>query len=63
MKFLLQKAALFAMFVLLTASAASTGEGVPTAVHYVPHDQASAVMAKGGPIVGDPGLVVLANRR
>jgi mannose-6-phosphate isomerase-like protein (cupin superfamily) len=63
MKFSPAKAALFAMFVLLAASAASTGEGVPTAVHYVPHDKAAAVMAKGGPIVSDPGLVVLANRR
>jgi mannose-6-phosphate isomerase-like protein (cupin superfamily) len=57
------KAALFAVFALLTGSAASTGEGVPAAVHYIPHDQAAAVMAKGGPIVSDPGLLVLANRR
>jgi mannose-6-phosphate isomerase-like protein (cupin superfamily) len=63
MKFSLAKVALFAMFVLLTASAASTGEGVPAAVHYIPHDKAAAVMAKGGPIVSDPGLLVLANRR
>src|ERR1700733_8392877 len=63
MKSLLLKASLFALFVLLTASVASTGEGVPAAVHYIPHDQAAAVMAKGGPIVSDPGLVVLANRR
>src|SRR6202051_3670135 len=63
MKSLLAKAALFTMFVLLTAAAASTGEGVPAAVHYIPHDKVAAVMAKGGPIVSDPGLVVLANRR
>src|ERR1700676_928362 len=63
MKLLLAKAALFSMFVLMTASEASTGEGVPAAVHYIPHDQAAAVMAKGGPIVSDPGLLVLANRR
>jgi mannose-6-phosphate isomerase-like protein (cupin superfamily) len=63
MKFLLAKAALFTGFALLTASVASTGEGVPAAVHYIPHDQAAAVMAKGGPIISDPGLVVLANRR
>ena len=63
MKFSLAKVALFAMFVLLCASAASTGEGVPAAVHYIPHDKAAAVMAKGGPIVSDPGLLVLANRR
>ena len=63
MKFLLAKAALLAIFVFLNASAASTGEGVPATVHYISHDQVAAVMAKGGPIVSDPGLVVLANRR
>ena len=63
MKFASAKIALFAMAILLTARAASTGEGVPAAVHYIPHDQVASVMAKGGPIVSDPGLVVLANRR
>lgn len=63
MKFRFAKIAIFAVAVLLAASAASTGEGVPAAVHYIPHGQAAAVMAKGGPIVSDPGLVVLANRR
>ncbi len=63
MKTLLAKAAVLAGFVLLIASAASWGEGVPAAVHYIPHDQVAGVMAKGGPIVSDPGLVVLANRR
>ena len=63
MKFVLAKASLFAMFILAGASAASTGEGVPASVHYIPHDQATAVMAKGGPIINDPGLLVLANRR
>src|SRR6202795_4435015 len=63
MKLLLAKVAMFSMFVLLTAAAASTGEGVPAAVHYIPHDKVAAVMAKGGPIISDPGLLVLANRR
>jgi mannose-6-phosphate isomerase-like protein (cupin superfamily) len=63
MRFSFAKAALFMMFVLLTVSAASTGEGVPAAVHFIPHDKVAAVMAKGGPIVSDPGLLVLANRR
>ena len=63
MKFLLAKAALLAMSVLLSASAASTEEGVPAAVHYIPHEKVADVMAKGGPIVSDPGLLVLANRR
>jgi len=63
MKFSLAKIALLSVAVMLIASAASTGEGVPAAVHYIPHDKAAAVMAKGGPIVSDPGLLVLANRR
>lgn len=63
MKLLLAKAALFMMFVLLTAAAASTGEGVPAAVHYISQEKVADVMAKGGPIVSDPGLIVLANRR
>ena len=63
MKTSLAKAVMFTMIVLLAASASSTGEGVPAAVHYIPHDQAADVMAKGGPIVSDTGLLVLANRR
>ena len=51
------------MAVFLTAAADSLGGGVPAAVHYIGHEQVSAVMAKGGPIVSDPGLIVLANRR
>src|SRR3982074_172508 len=45
------------MFVLLTAA------GVPTVVTYVPHDKVSSVMAKGGSIINDLGLIVLAQRR
>ncbi len=49
--------------VLLTPSSASTGEGVPASVHFIPHDKVAEVMSKGGPIISDPGLLVLANRR
>src|ERR1700737_3608401 len=63
MKFLLMLATLLTVAVFLTRAAASPGGGVPAAVHYIDHDKVSAVMAKGGPIVSDPGLVVLANRR
>ena len=63
MKFLLKLATLLTLAVLLTAAANSLGGGVPAAVHYIDHDKVSAVMAKGGPIVSDPGLIVLANRR
>jgi len=57
MKFLLTLAALFIVAVLVTAA------GVPTAVTYVPHDKVSATMAKGGAIIEDQGLRVLAQRR
>jgi mannose-6-phosphate isomerase-like protein (cupin superfamily) len=63
MKSRIAKTALFVAVALLGASAASTGEGVPAAVHYIPQDKVASVMAKGGPIVDDPGLIVLANRR
>jgi mannose-6-phosphate isomerase-like protein (cupin superfamily) len=63
MKFLLALATLLAMAVLLTSAAAFLGAGVPAAVHYIDHDKVSATMAKGGAIVSDPGLIVLANRR
>src|SRR5690348_6683101 len=63
MKFQFLKTALFTMAILLTASAASKGEGVPAAVHFIPHDQVATAMGKGGPILNDPGLLILANRR
>ena len=40
-----------------------TATGVPTAVTYIPHDKVSATMAKGGSILNDQGLVLLAQRR
>jgi len=62
MKSLVALATMLTMAGLLTA-AAPLGGGVPAAVHYVGHDEVTATMAKGGPIVSDPGLVVLAQRR
>jgi len=38
-------------------------DGVPTVVTYVPHDKVTETMAKGGQIIGDHGLIVLAQRR
>jgi mannose-6-phosphate isomerase-like protein (cupin superfamily) len=49
--------------VLLTAAVVSLGGGVPAAVHYIGHGKVTEVMSKGGPIVNDPGLIVLAQRR
>jgi mannose-6-phosphate isomerase-like protein (cupin superfamily) len=59
----LTRATLLTTVVLLIAAAVSFGGGVPAAVHYIGHDKVTEVMSKGGPIVSDPGLVVLAQRR
>ena len=56
MKFLLALTTVFMVAVLLTAAG-------PTVVTYVPHDKVSATMAKGGAIIEDQGLRVLAQRR
>jgi mannose-6-phosphate isomerase-like protein (cupin superfamily) len=63
MRILLTRATLLTAAVLLTAAAISLGAGVPAAVHYIGHDKVTQVMSKGGSIVNDPGLVVLAQRR
>ncbi len=67
MKLLLKLAWVLPAIGLLTVTASSLGGGVPAAVHYIGHDKVSSVMAdaaaKGGPIVSDPGLIVLAMRR
>ena len=52
-----------ALAMLFTLAAVVTADGVPTVVTYVPHDQVSATMAKGGSIINDHGLIVLAQRR
>lgn len=59
----LKRATLLTAAALLIAAAVSLGGGVPAAVHYIGHDKVTEVMSKGGPIVSDPGLVVLAQRR
>jgi mannose-6-phosphate isomerase-like protein (cupin superfamily) len=48
---------------VISASVLAMADGVPTTVTYVPHDKAADVFAKGGQIIGDKGLVMLANRR
>jgi mannose-6-phosphate isomerase-like protein (cupin superfamily) len=63
MRILLTRAAWLTAAVLLITAAVSFGGGVPAAVHYIGHDKVTQVMSKGGPIVSDPGLVVLAQRR
>ncbi len=49
--------------IVIMMSALAVADGVPTAVTYVPHDKAAATFVKGGQIIGDKGLVMLANRR
>ena len=63
MRILRTRAALVTAAVAFIAAAVSFGGGVPAAVHYIGHDKVTEVMSKGGPIVSDPGLVVLAQRR
>ena len=53
-----------AMLAILVAMAIVVrADGVPTVVTYVPNSKVAEVMTKGGPIVNDKGLVILANRR
>ena len=56
MKYVLAVVVSFAAGVLVTAA------GVPMRVHYVGHDKVTSTMVKGGQIIEDNGLIVLANR-
>jgi mannose-6-phosphate isomerase-like protein (cupin superfamily) len=56
MRHLAAIAAAFALGVLVTAA------GVPMKVQYVNHDKVASTMVKGGQIISDNGLIVLANR-
>lgn len=48
---------------LLSLSMVVAADGVPTVVTYVPNSKVTEVMTKGGEIVNDKGLIILANRR
>ena len=50
-----------AMVALLSMGVSA--DGVPTVVTYVPNSKVTEVMTKGGEIVNDKGLIILANRR
>jgi mannose-6-phosphate isomerase-like protein (cupin superfamily) len=57
---------LTAIVVFAVAACAVTlmaARGVPSVVTYVPHDKVNTTMAKGGQIIGENGLIVLAQRR
>src|SRR5436190_22385292 len=52
-----------ALALLFTMAVMVSADGVPTTVTYVPHDTVAATLAKGGSIINDHGLIVLAQRR
>src|SRR5258705_3698012 len=54
---------LMVLAIVLAAVVALRVVGVPTVVTYVPHDKVTSTMVKGGQIINDHGLVVLAQRR
>ena len=54
---------LFAIATLLILGVLLNAAGVPTVVTYVPHDKVTSTMVKGGAIIQDNGLRVLAQRR
>ena len=51
-----------AAVVLFAAAHVAIGEGVPKNVNYVNHEKVAEVMVKGGGVINDNGLIVLANR-
>jgi mannose-6-phosphate isomerase-like protein (cupin superfamily) len=56
---------LVALTVVLSTAAAITlgvAAGFPPTVHYVDHDKIAAAFVKGGRIIEDAGLTVIANR-
>ena len=52
-----------ALAMLFTTALLVAANGVPTTVTYVPHDKVTTTMTKGGEIINDQGLIVLAQRR
>ena len=60
MKYLLALATLLSMTVVATLVTAAGG--FPNRVHYINHEKVAATMVKGGRIIEDEGLIVIANR-
>jgi mannose-6-phosphate isomerase-like protein (cupin superfamily) len=59
MKYVLALAAILSTAALV---ALGTAAGFPPRVHYVDHDKVAAALVKGGRIIEDEGLIVIANR-
>ena len=56
---------LLALAVILSTAALvalGTAAGFPPRVHYVDHDKVAAAFVKGGRVIEDEGLIVIANR-
>jgi mannose-6-phosphate isomerase-like protein (cupin superfamily) len=51
-----------AALLLFAAACVVRAEGVPKNVNYVNHEKVAEVMVKGGGVINDNGLIVLANR-
>jgi mannose-6-phosphate isomerase-like protein (cupin superfamily) len=49
--------------ILVTSATLAFGGGVPTSVQYFGHDMVNALLAKGGQVMQDPGLILLAQHR
>ena len=56
-------AAIVSLAVATMVVTLAAARGVPSTVTYIPHDKVNATMAKGGQIIGENGLLVLAQRR
>src|SRR5215813_8564115 len=52
-----------ALAIVVCAVTLVAAKGVPSKLTYVPHDTANKTMEKGGQIIGENGLIVLAQRR
>ena len=63
MKSAMKLGTILTVAILFGVAANSLGGGVPASVQYISRDKVTSVMAKGGAIVSDPGLEVLAQRR
>jgi hypothetical protein len=59
MKFLAAAATVLVMPVLMPA--ATTARGTPAAARYIGDDKVAATMIKGGPLLQDAGLTIVAD--
>ena len=51
-----------ALAAILSTAALATAASFPQRVHYIGHDKVAAAFVKGGRIIEDEGLIVIANR-